>query len=456
MDRDADYQQGLQSAKRVALPLGAVHSRHQASLQLAVALEATTAKRIAQVALATAWLGRSRYEAALPPDWLRLEPTDVVDVVFSSGTQFRMRLGRVDVGADFSLRLEGVSETVARYVSAAVADAGQGRPVQLITGEAATRLILLDLPLLRDVDDAAGAGSRLYYLMAGYGAPGWPGAALYRSSDGSPWAQVGRALGEAAWGAAVNAVGNPRSPFSTDEDDSLTVFMTTGGDRLESVTQQAMLNGANAAVLLKSNGEPEVIQFRDVTLNPDGSFTLSGLLRGRRGTDVFAHGHQPGELFVLLDADDVETLTVPLGELGLARSWRAVGFGALFEDAETVVQAHGGRDLMPLAPVHVTGSRNGAGDLTVTWQRRTRIGGEWRDGTGTVPLGEASEAYDVDILDGPGGAVLRTLGDLSSPTAVYGAAERTADFGAPQATIHLRVVQLSASIGRGFPAFASL
>jgi hypothetical protein len=285
--------------------------------------------------------------------------------------------------------------------------------------------------------------------------PGWPGAALYRSSDGSAWAQVGRALGEAAWGAAVNALGNPRSPFGTDEDNSLTVFMTTGGDRLESVTQAAMLNGANAALLLKAHGEPEVIQFRDVTPNPDGSFTLTGLLRGRRGTDVFVDGHQPGELFVLLDPDDVETLTVPLGELGLARSWRAVGFGALFEDAETIVQAHSGRDLMPLAPVHPTGSRNGAGDLTITWQRRTRIGGEWRDGTGSVPLGEASEAYEIDVLDGPAGQVFRTLNSIG-PTVVYTATEQTADFGAPQATIHLRVVQLSATIGRGFPAHASL
>jgi hypothetical protein len=109
-----------------------------------------------------------------------------------------------------------------------------------------------------------------------------------------------------------------------------------------------------------------------------------------------------------------------------------------------------------LAPVHLTGSRSGPGDLTLTWQRRTRIGGEWRNGTGTVPLGETSEAYEVDILDGPGGAVLRTLGDLASPDAIYNAAEQTADFGAPQATIHLRVFQLSATIGRGFPASASL
>ncbi len=456
MDRDADYQQGVQAAKRASLPLPTMHARGQASLELAMALDATTAKRIAERTLVGTWLERSTYEAALPPDFLRLEPTDVVDVVLASGSTFRTRLTRLDVGADFSLRLEGVSETAASYLSTAVADGGQGRLPQLITGEAATRLILLDLPLLRDVDDTAGAGSRLTYLMAGYGGPGWPGAALYRSTDGTAWSQVGRALGEAAWGATTNALGSPASPFATDEVNSLTVFMTTGAERLESVTQEALLNGANAALVLKANGEPEVIQFRDVQLNPDGSFTLTGLLRGRRGTDVFVDGHLPGELFVLLDADDVETLAVPLGELGLTRSWRAVGFGSLFEDAETVVQAHTGRDLMPLAPVHVTAALTGSpASITITWVRRTRIGGELRDGNGTVPLGEASEAYEVDILDGPGGAVVRTL-TSASPSAVYANADILADFGAVPATLTVAVHQLSAAAGRGFPRSVTL
>jgi hypothetical protein len=456
MDKDADYQPGTQSSKRASLPLPTMHSRSQASLELAMALDATTAKRIAEMSLVSAWLERSTYEAALPPDFLRLEPTDVVDVVLPSGSTFRTRLTRLDVGADFSLRLEGVSETAAAYVSTVLADAGFGRRLQRVQVDAATRLILADLPLLRDVDDTAGAGSRLYYLMAGYGAPGWPGAALYRSSDGSAWSQVGRALGEAAWGATVNALGSPVSPFSTDEANSLTVFMTTGAERLESVTQEAMLNGANAALLLKANGAPEVIQFRDVTLNPDGSFTLTGLLRARRGTDVFVDGHQPGELFVLLDPDDVETLTVPLGDLGLARSWRAVGFGTLFEDAETVVQSHSGRDLMPLAPVHVTATLTGSpASILLGWVRRTRIGGELKDGTGTVPLGEASEAYEVDILDGPGGAVLRTLSS-ATPSVVYANADIVADFNDVPASLTIAVFQLSAVAGRGFARTVTL
>lgn len=70
------------------------------------------------------------------------------------------------------------------------------KPIQIVGSQAATRLILPDLSLLRDTDDTGGSGSRLYYLMGGYGTPGWPGASLYRSADGSAWAQVGRGLAE--------------------------------------------------------------------------------------------------------------------------------------------------------------------------------------------------------------------------------------------------------------------
>jgi hypothetical protein len=311
--------------------------------------------------------------------------------------------------------VQGLSERAAVYVSAVAADGGSGHAPGAIPGQAATKLILPDLPLLRDVDDLGGVGSRAYVFMGGFGAASWPGAALYKSADGASWSQVGRSLGEIASGATANAVGAPVSPFATDEVNTLTVFMTVGGEHLESVTQDAMLNGANAALVLKANGEPEIIQFRDVDVNPDGSFTLSGLLRGRRGTDIFVDGHAPGELFVLLDANDIETLGLSLGELGLTRLWRAVGFGTLFEDADIVSRVYTGRDLMPYAPWSVSAAKNGSpSSIDLTWVRRTRIGGELKDGTGLVPLAETSEAYEVDILHAPGGTVKRTLSSASS------------------------------------------
>lgn len=456
MDRDGDYRQGAQHAKRAARPVPTMASRHQTSVDLPLVLDATTAKRIAETTLYRAWIERAAYEGRTTWSWARLEPTDVVDVALDDGTVFRSRIVRTDMGADLAIALKAVAEDAAAYASMVTADGGAGVPVQVIRALAGTKLILLDVPLLREVDDLGGSGSRLYALMGGYGAPAWPGATLYKSADGSSWSTVAATMEEAAWGAAANALGTPASPFATDEDNALTVFMTTGAELLESVTQLEMLNGANPAALVKANGEVEILQYRDVTLNANGSFTLTGLLRGRRGTEVFTNGHAAGDLFVLLDPQDVEPLTQPVGEIGLARSWKAVGSGALFEDAETVVATATGRDLMPYAPVHIAGSRDADGSLTLTWQRRTRIGGDWRDGTGAVPLGETAEAYEVDILDGPGGAVVRTLTGLTAPSAVYAAADQEADFGAVQPLVHVAVHQLSTVIGRGFPGRAAL
>jgi hypothetical protein len=103
--------------------------------------------------------------------------------------------------------------------------------------------------------------------------------------------------------------------------------------------------------------------------------------------------------------------------------------------------------------VHIRGSRNGVGDLTITWARRTRYSGEWRDLV-DVPLNEASEAYEVDVLDGAG-QVVRTL-STSIPSVTYLAADQTADFGTPQAGIDIAVYQLSAAVGRGFAGRATI
>jgi hypothetical protein len=84
--------------------------------------------------------------------------------------------------------------------------------------------------------------------------------------------------------------------------------------------------------------------------------------------------------------------------------------------------------------------------------RRTRLGGDsWE--TPEVPLGEDTESYEVDILDGA--SVKRTL-TASTPGAIYSAAAQAADFGSPQPAYSLRVYQLSSSYGRGTPRSATV
>jgi hypothetical protein len=120
----------------------------------------------------------------------------------------------------------------------------------------------------------------------------------------------------------------------------------------------------------------------------------------------------------------------------------------------TVTKTTRGRAEKPYAPAQVAGTRDGGDNLTITWVRRTRIGGEWLGGTGTVPVSEASEAYEVEVLNGS--SVVRTITGLTSPTTTYSAANQTTDFGAPQSSVSIRVYQISAAVGRGIAAEATI
>ena len=68
-------------------------------------------------------------------------------------------------------------------------------------------------------------------------------------------------------------------------------------------------------------------------------------------------------------------------------------------------------------------------------------------------LGEASEAYELEILSGV--SVLRTL-SATAPSTLYAASDETLDFGSTQSSFAVRLYQISAAVGRGLPATATL
>lgn len=90
--------------------------------------------------------------------------------------------------------------------------------------------------------------------------------------------------------------------------------------------------------------------------------------------------------------------------------------------------------------------------ITITWERRTRIGGAWSDGTPTVPLSEQSEKYDLEIWSDDGTVLIRTVAGLTTNSFVYTPAMQFTDFNAYKAFVFVRVYQLSDIVGRGFVA----
>jgi hypothetical protein len=139
--------------------------------------------------------------------------------------------------------------------------------------------------------------------------------------------------------------------------------------------------------------------------------------------------------------------------LGVEIDYGVLAYGGLADVTNTKAIAYEHRALKPYAPTHVSATANDPtpGDTTLTWVRRTRQGGGWNANLDTVPLAEDTEAYQIDILSGPGGSVLRTLSSIVE-TVVYTEAEADYDFGSGgvPSPLYVRVYQMSAQIGRGF------
>jgi len=468
IDKDRDYDQGSQQAKRISLLTSrTMRSRNQVEADISIAMSAEFAKRIADKSLFTAWVERTSYEAQIPWTYLRLDPTDVVTFTFAETQAAVARLTRTDIGAGLQIEIESLAEDDSTFNSTLAADGGQRTVAQRIIVNSATNLFLLDIPLLQDEDSLGFEETRFYFGMAGFGQPNWPGAILYRSADGTVFEVASQSLVETPWGQTVNALGDPPppGPFHTDTVNSLTVQMITGGDKLQSVTQLEMLNGANQAIVQKANGDSEIIQFRDVVQNDDGSFTLSGLLRGRRGTDAFSTDHDDSETFILVE--NIESLKVEVEAIGGDRFWKPLGFGRNLESVASMSEPVSGSDLKPWAPGDPERDDDSASpDIVVSWKRRTRLSGELQDGTGTVPLAEQAEEYeayilgsapDLDVFDPEdAGTFLRSFTGLTSPTFTYTDADQTTDGFDKADPLHLVIYQISTVVGRGFPKAVSI
>lgn len=429
LNRLANYQTGTQYSQREV-----TSSREVASLDLPLVLSDQIAKNIADMSLFSDWVGRTSYSFDLPIKYAALDPADILSLTIDGFTH-RMRVISTYIGAASMVRVSAVAEDVSTYdFYASAGSSDTGLLADNIT-PAITRLEFLDMPLL-PADDADKAVLRL----AGLGlSTGWGGAVVYRSDDGGAnYARFGALATPAGIGSAVDALGIGANTVF-DEKNSVTILLL-GQAQLQSVSELAVLNGANAALL-----GSEIIQFKTASLISDGKYKLSGLLRGRLGTEWAIPAHAAGERFVLLDsALDKETVANSI--IGQVRKYKSVTVGQSLASVTSQDFTYTGIALKPYAPTQITGARDASGNLAINWVRRTRVNGDLRDFV-DVPLGEVAELYDVEILNGA--SVVRSFLSLTTPTATYSASQQTADFGSVQSSVSVRIYQISGAVGRG-------
>lgn len=441
LDVSADYELSVQRAKRLATT-----SVESLQVELPVILDASEALERAAVVQSMLWIGRNSHRLTLTRRHLDLCPSAVIEVENEAGEARRMLVLRADYGRPGLTILETVDDDASIYDQdmPGVTWEHDGSSITVV-GPAL--LFLMDTVLLRDSDNGGGTDAGFYAAVNALTA-NYPGAAIYKSYDNANWSGVSNAA-PAVTGRATTALADGDCT-TWDDVNTLTVRLDAPDDTLSSSTDLAVLNGANSAVLASSAGW-EVIQFVNVVDNEDGTWTLSRLLRGRRGSDFASAGHAINDQFVLLSQSTTRRVSLELGDVNLSRWYQAVSFGLQLAATGTEF-ACAATGLKPLSVKHVEGERDESDNLTINWVRRSRIGGGWTDG-GDVPLGEETEAYEVDIMDGD--TVVRTL-EVTDETATYSAADQTTDFGSAQAEVDVIIYQMSATVGRGFPTSATV
>ena len=400
------------------------------NIDLPISMSDNKGKQVVEVLHFNFWTERNIYSFSLMPEYAYLDPSDVITVTDGSDT-YTIRITKINLSLGGVIQCEGVADRAAVYSSTSDGVDNDANAVT-VTEIGPTKAIYGDWPMLLN-----GQNNEAIYIAASGLLSGWSGGVVYRSVDmGGSYSQLSVMSSAATIGFTTGVLADG---YVSTFDHASTVNVNMQSGTLSSTTELAVLNGANAAMI-----GSELVQFATATLESDGTYTLSDLLRGRKGTEWAMAGHVNGESFVLLDS----TIRRPSATLNVERQYKAVSVGNFLADTYPVDFTYTGVNLKPYAPTAVEAARDTSNDIVLSWIRRSRFE--------TSPLwspivGEDSEEYEIDIYtDGTYATIARAVTGLSSPTYTYTSALQTTDFGSPQATIYIKIYQKSATIGRGY------
>lgn len=278
--------------------------------------------------------------------------------------------------------------------------------------------------------DGAGSGAdRKVYAAASSTAAGWQGAELYVDrGDGALLPAGTAARSRAVVGVAMTAL-PAASPHLVDRFSELIVQLADGAFGLDQTDMAGLARGDNRALL-----GGEIIQFAHAVPVGGGEWRLSGLLRGRGGTEDAVGSHLVGEDFALLD-DRLSLLDAASTDGAASPMAYALGNG----DPEPVAATIRNLGIFdrPLAPVALRIALTASGARRLSWTRRARGAWQWLDEV-EVPLPEVTEAYDVRIEDGSG----RTTGWLANTNSIDFTAAQWAEISARPGPRRIEIRQI--------------
>lgn len=418
-NKDRLYESATQKASRIDESSIKIENK-----QYPIAISDSLAKQLAEILLFTEWSVLETFEFILPSSYNTLEPSQVIDII-NKGITYNVRIRKITYNTDFSINIEADLNNSNVYVSDAIAADTSTLFPTTVKYISPSYTLVLDLPLFTNsINDI-----NTQVVSTGF-SNNWPGSAVYKESSNNILKKLGTIFNYSIIGTAISVLGIYNATI-LDTYNTVTVSVIYGS--LYSISYTKLLNAGNYILL----GD-EVLQYQTALDNGDGTYTLSNLLRGRRGTEWAINTHNIGDKFVFLSNN---MLIDPNVILNVEETYTSKTLGSAY-GSNTISVLPQAVSMMPLTVSYIKGTRDVDGNLTIQWTRRSReLNGYFR----TLSLFEIYESYSIDIVSGIGRTITSNTNSI-----IYTAADQIADGLALNTDITVDIYQISDVVQRGY------
>ena len=406
LDKNSDYNVSTEVAilpKELANGTRVIGNNNVGNIDLSVVMDSDRAKSLAESLLATVQMERVSINIDVGIEYIYLEPGDVFTLSIDAGT-FSLRIVEIVLVGKNALTLTCVSEFLgASDYPDDIGVIGEGVGIDPVKNvyPISELLDIPFLPLENSNDDygfwvASGVESeQLEY---------WTDSHLYKQNKTGEevFEIVGDAITNINTIGYVNDVSSIRTDASIyvwDNNSTFDVVIQTGENNLSSSPPQKVFSGDNLFLVgdeIVSACTVSYLGYLTAT-NSELNYRISGLLRGRLGTENEMSTHSNNERFVLLK--NMKKIANDVGQSSIANSYKVVAAGSSTGETNAESFTNNCISKRPPTPCHIKGYRFSSGTWKISGIRKTRYNGEWMGNLGILESQPNFIKLKIDFYD---------------------------------------------------------
>lgn len=413
-DFDREYKQSVQSVYIPQTVNLGFDTDAALGVIIPVALNATEAKLIADKLLYAKRVGEESFSFTTGFRYAFLDPGDVIAITVSATEEVLIRITNVRVGQDYRIEFEGVLEDPDIYnaVTGLTGSAGRFNKSQFKQPDPILLPYIMEIPCRNpsEFDTEASGQGNCYYTVLNPSGTGTTAAeyAMTLQYNVTNYITTQTPATYPTWGLLTEPMAVISNAMTPQADVSIVVKVNNvnASFPLASVTDMTALIDSTGGVYknLAMLGN-ELIQFVTATDGGNGLWTLTGIIRGRFGTESYVNARAAGDKFILLtdssgnlDEGSIMKIELPIIDaLGVMKAGLGIVTNNPLQRTTYGLWTHLSKKPANVPNVDMTFDTT-PDSYTITWPQRSRISYAYLDdGTedSAFVLDESTLEYDI-------------------------------------------------------------